>query len=215
MQEPAEECLCMQMRWSLFLLVEPSHLPRYRIWLSSVWQSTGQRDKAGQHALDKGQWGRERWAGRLVSMRVGEARCPGCGAHTFHLHPFVYLEQTAGLVWEGFQPLCTHCFSASFTTEGAIDGWKAHRHMRRAQKDEKQEKWEGWDGLLKSKGHQLSRFWDEEQNLYHGWLWFALSDPSLPLQPYLLLLPHPSPCSVPIHFMFFKISLHTPLFQPS
>lgn len=125
MQEQSEECLCMQMWLSLFLLTESSHIPRHRIPLASAWQSSGQRDKAGQHALGKGQWERERYAGRLVSMRVGETRCPVWGAHTFHLHPFTYLEWSAETVWASFQSLHTHCLSAYFTPDDAIDGWEA------------------------------------------------------------------------------------------
>lgn len=158
MQEPAEECLCIQMWWSLLLLTESSHIPRHMISLALAWQSNGQRDKAGQCALDKGQWGRERWAERLMNMRMGEARFLACGAHTFHFHPFAYLERSTEPVW-GFPPFCNHCLSASFTPEGAID--EGHRQIW-SRKNEKA------NDLIKEKGHQLSCFWDEEQNLYHG-----------------------------------------------
>lgn len=54
------------------------------------WANQQPECKATGHALDRVQQGRERWAGRAVSMRVDEAACPACGEHTSHLHPFAY-----------------------------------------------------------------------------------------------------------------------------
>lgn len=168
------------MWWSCFILAECFHILRHMILLASARQISGQSDKAGQHALDRVQWGRERWAGRAASIR-GDAvrRCAPPAENT----PFTCIP----LFTQGVVCRATHWWPQHFLH------YRGHyRSVGKAQgksMDRWQEEKARGPRTCVDQGEriqaQLPLRWRANSL---SWLWPALSDPSHPLQPHLLLL---------------------------
>lgn len=130
-QELAGQCLCMQMWWSLFIPVATSNILRQAILLALARQISGQRDKASQPTLDSVEGRNKRWAGRVVSMRVGEVTCPACRENTFYLQPFAYSKSCLqSQSWVGVEPIVR---PAPTACQHLLHSRWCHRSLRKAQ----------------------------------------------------------------------------------